>query len=160
MIGYSRNERMRRSGAVLLAVLVCLGIASAITGLAMQRSLRARRQLNHDWQLEQTRLLLDAGVRHVHRSVTENPDYTGELLELGAALESYATARVEIEAAEDDAAAVSSKRFMVVATIQNQDVHPFQTKRSRVIATQPVAGNAEEPGAASTATDTDADASD
>lgn len=138
--------RHRHEGAVLLAVLVCLGIASAITGLAMHRSLSVRRQLNHDWQLEQTRMLLDAGIRRTYRNLSRNPDYIGESWVLDGALESYATARVEIAKAGDDTEDVNQvpenrdaheampNRFKVTATIRNRDVHPFQTKRTRVIA--------------------------
>lgn len=139
-------KRNRRRGAVLLAVLVCLGIASAITGVAVHRSLSARRQLNHNWQLEQTRMLLDAGIRRMHRKLAEKPDYTGESWRLDGALESYATARVEIEVTNDEATNGNTpvgnsdepvamlRRFQLTATIQNRDVHPFQTKRSRIIA--------------------------
>lgn len=135
-----------RAGAVLLAVLVCLGIASAITGLAVHRSLSVRRQLNHDWQLEQTRMLLDAGIRRTHRNLSQNPNYVGESWILDRALESYATARVEIANVDDEAGGVMPKtenrderelmpnRFKVTATIRNRDVNPFLTKRSRVIA--------------------------
>lgn len=133
MNGRPHIRRNRRDGAVLLAVLVCLGIASAITGVALHRSLLARRQLNHEWQLEQTRVLLDAGIRRTHRNVRENPGYVGESWDVDGALESYATARVEIEATDSDETDADSKRFKIIATIQNRDVHSFQTKRSRVI---------------------------
>tara|TARA_A100001391_G_scaffold74627_2_gene48267 strand:- start:216 stop:944 length:729 start_codon:yes stop_codon:yes gene_type:complete len=136
-----RGSRNRRTGAVLLAVLICLGIASAITGTALHRSLRARRQFSHDWQLEQTRLLLDAGIRRTHRNALDRADYVGESWILDGAFQSYPVARVEIQTVDVDElngetvvrTHGSSVRFRITATIQNRDANPFQTKRSRVV---------------------------
>lgn len=124
----------RRGGWTMVAVLVCLSIATAITALGMRTSLRARRQLNNQWQLEQTRLLLDAGIRRVGRLANEQPDYEGELWNLDGVLESYPEARVEIKALSSDASQPDAdRRFEVVSIIRNGDQTPVQTKRSRIV---------------------------
>ncbi len=123
-----------RSGAVLLAVLVCLGIASAITASAIHTSLRARRQMDAHWQLEQTRQLLDAGIRHTHRVAADQAKYEGESLNLDDTLDAYPFARIEIKPAVDET--TSDDRFRlyeVVATLHNDDATPRQTKRSRIV---------------------------
>ena len=55
-------NRVHRSGSVLVAVLVCFGVVAAILLGVTQSSLMRRRQLKREYQMEQTRILADAGV--------------------------------------------------------------------------------------------------
>ncbi|EMI54730.1 hypothetical protein [Rhodopirellula sallentina] len=127
---HSRSDR----GTVLIAVLVCLTVASAITGVALQSSLRSRRHMNVQWQLEQTRLLLDAGIRRAMTRGADNPDYEGESWSVDDALEAFPVANVEIRPTQDDASENSNLRlYRVTALIQNRDRIPVQTKRSQII---------------------------
>lgn len=129
-----RKRNAQRGGWTMVAVLVCLGVAMAITAAGMRTSLRARRQLNNQWQLEQTRLLLDVGIRRVQRLASEQPDYAGESWSLDGAFESFPEARVEIEALSAEAAGDdATRRFEVVSIIRNRDKIPVQTKRSRIV---------------------------
>lgn len=59
--GKQRRPRQNR-GFVLIAVLVCLSVIAAIMFSAMMTSLRHRRQLDRELQMEQTRWLTDAGI--------------------------------------------------------------------------------------------------
>ncbi len=55
--------REERVGALLFAVLVCIGVTLALMLAALQTSLNQRRQLSRELQMEQTRLLLNAAIR-------------------------------------------------------------------------------------------------
>lgn len=57
-----RQRSKNREGVLLFAVLVCVGVALALTMAAMRTSLHQRRHLGRTLQLEQTRLLLDAAA--------------------------------------------------------------------------------------------------
>ncbi|MCM2371537.1 hypothetical protein [Aporhodopirellula aestuarii] len=130
-------RRQPHRGAILLAVLVCLVVASAITGLAMQTSLRARHQMKVHWQLEQTRMLLDVGIRRTLKLAAEDVDYEGESWVLDDAFETFSQARVEIKSLPpDESNEQASRRFEIIATIHNLDSVPVQTKRSRIIPVQ------------------------
>ena len=128
------KPQSNRSGAVLLAVLVCLGIASAITASAIHTSLRARRNMDAQWQLEQTRQMLDAAIRHVHQVAAGQPEYEGESLNLDGTLDAYPYARIDIKPLADEVSRDDKyKRYEVVTTLRNRDAAPRQTKRSRVV---------------------------
>jgi len=134
ILGQNERRKRRRDGWTMIAVLVCLSIAMAITAAGMRTSLRARRQLNNQWQLEQTRWLLDAGIRRTQRLAAEQPDYEGESWVLDEALDSYASARVEINVVKSDSYVANEvKQFEIVSIIRNRDDVPVQTKRSRVV---------------------------
>ena len=90
--------------------------------------------MDAQWQLEQTRQLLDAGIRHTHRVAADQAKYEGELLNLDDTLDAYPFARIEIKPAA--AETTSDDRFRlyeVVATLHNGDATPRQTKRSRTV---------------------------
>ena len=138
----------RRDAAILIVVLVCLGIASSMTVTAMQSSLRARREMSRQWQLEQTRWLLDAGIRQAMNSATktdQEPDndsapdaaVAGETWDVTDSVSRCSAATITItpvESSAGDDAAV----FEVTAVIENEDSPPVQTRRSRVIRLAPV----------------------
>ncbi|WP_144058784.1 hypothetical protein [Rhodopirellula sp. SWK7] len=132
-----RHAAQKRSGTILIAVLVCLAIASTITGAAIQSSLRARHQMKVHWQLEQTRTLLDAGIRRTLSLAAEDSNYEGESWVVDDALESFSEARVEIKPLPtDNLDETDVARFEVIATIRNRDLQPVQTKRSQIVVTQ------------------------
>jgi type II secretory pathway component PulJ len=62
IFGTSSRANPNRRGVVLIAVLVCLGVIAAIMFSAMQTSLRHRRQMARELQMEQTRWLAEAGM--------------------------------------------------------------------------------------------------
>lgn len=93
----------RRTGAVLVGVLVCLSIATAIAALTVRQSLDARRQGRVERQLRQTQYLLDAGIRRATERLRADASYVGETWEPTAALPRFGTARVEIRVAAGDA---------------------------------------------------------
>ncbi len=65
----------RRNGTVLIAVLACAAVAVSLVMLSVQVSLRQRRILRTEHQLEQTRWVLDAAVR---KSIANPADESSE----------------------------------------------------------------------------------
>lgn len=74
----NRTHRARdRQGTVLVAVIVCLGLIGVLIFSALQTSLKQRRQLNRELQMEQTRWLAEAGILHatkLAKSAEELPE--------------------------------------------------------------------------------------
>lgn len=89
------------------------------------------------WQLEQTRTLLDAGIRRTLSLAAEDSNYEGESWVVDDALESFSEARVEIKLLPTDSPdETDATQFEVIATIRNRDLQPVQTKRSQIVVTQ------------------------
>lgn len=86
-----------RRGTVLIAVLVCMGIATSIFLGSVQTTLRLRREARQELQLEQTKWLTDLGVRRGLARLQDQPDYEGETLTMNPRLEKYSEASIAIE---------------------------------------------------------------
>ncbi len=93
----------RRTGAVLISVLACLVVTTAIAALTVRQSLEARRQGRVERQLRQTQYLLDAGIRRASERLRADESYAGESWEPTAALPRFGAVRVEIRVAAGDA---------------------------------------------------------
>ena len=68
----------RRQGTVLICVMACMLIASALVASSLQVSLLARRETRRELQMIQTEWLLDAAVQRARDQLRESPDYVGE----------------------------------------------------------------------------------
>ncbi len=135
-----RHNREARQGAVLVCVIACLVVASTLVGLAVQASLRGRREARLQLQLRQTELLCEAGVmRAVKRLQTSSAGYTGERWTPELNLENYHDAVVEIQIANADKDAhlsnASAKNVTVIARLDSfldQD-GPMQRTHSFIV---------------------------
>ena len=114
----TRTKSANRNGNLLIVALVSLAIATSLMFGALRTGLQARRQMRQQFQLEQTRWLLDAGVRHAHQMLRDDPDYDGETLTFDKTLphehSAVLTIDVDRQAKDADTAAsfsVSSKLF-------------------------------------------------
>ena len=76
------QPRSTRQASVLVAVLVCIAIASALVTSSVRTALNARRALRTQHQLRQTELLLAAGIQRATQQLQATDDYTGETWEL------------------------------------------------------------------------------
>ena len=65
----------QRSGYAVVLVLACCSVAMALVMLSLQASLKQRRQLRSEHQLEQTRWVLDAAIR---KSIADPPSGASE----------------------------------------------------------------------------------
>jgi type II secretory pathway pseudopilin PulG len=114
---------------MLFAVLVCVGVALALTMTAMQTSLQQRRHLSRTLQLEQTRILLDAaeGSKPFKQWVADQEGAV-EFKPLKMTLE-LPTGK----AAAISATAVDEESFLLTALIGDADNEISVTRRSRSV---------------------------
>lgn len=80
----SCQRRPTRQASVLVAVLVCLAIASTLVTSSVHTALNARRAMRTQHQLRQTELLLAAGIQRAAKKMQLSDDYTGETWELSS----------------------------------------------------------------------------
>jgi len=127
-----RHSSSKRRGAVLVAVLVCMGFATIVLLGAVQTSLHQRRQVRQELQMEQTRWLLDAGLSTAIARLQANPGYDGETLTVTPALNKYSQGTIEISLIRDD---VPDQRvgLRVTARLGNADGSLPIMKRSKEI---------------------------
>jgi hypothetical protein len=137
-----RVAKSRSSGSILICVLVCLGIATSIMMVSVRSSLRVRRQMRNETQLEQTRWLLEAGVRRGVNRLREDPGYRGETWQVVPALTAYRDATVEIKVTRDGASDERA-RMRVSARIGGQTTHTESTQRSATLLVQRIQSNSE-----------------
>ncbi len=67
-----------RTGAVLVAALVCLLVIMAMIGMMLRRTLREQQQLHAERDLRQTKLLLQAGIARAAVRLAADPNYRHE----------------------------------------------------------------------------------
>ena len=99
---YCRTRSRSRRGALVVCVLVCLLVASAIVTATTRMALRSRRDVRTEHQMRQTLLMLDAGILRAARRVQASPDYQGESWRPTAAITSFEGAKVEIRVTVDE----------------------------------------------------------
>ena len=131
-----QQRNVSRQRTVLIAVLVCMGIASTIVLGAVQISLRQRQQTRQELQMEQTKWLLDAGIGTAISRLQAQPAYNGETISVTPALEKYPDASIEITVIRsgqpDDQ--VSLK---VTARLSGAEKQSPTTQRSKEILVEP-----------------------
>lgn len=127
-----RKKRFGRRGSLLISVLVCLGIATSITLTGIHSSLRARRQVARELQMEQTRWLVDAGLNRGLIRIRSNADYAGEIWEVTPPLNAHTQATIAVtrEASE---LPDGKTRLTATATIRSLDPISQVTQRTRSI---------------------------
>jgi hypothetical protein len=134
--------KTRSSGSILICVLVCLGISASIMMVSVRSSLRVRRQMRIETQLEQTRWLLEAGMRRGASRFREDPGYQGETWKVVPALASYRDATVEIKVTRNGVSGEQA-RMNVSARIGGQTTHTESTQRSATLLVQRTQSNSE-----------------
>lgn len=124
----NRPRKNGRSGAILIAVLVVLGVVSAMLLAAVTASVKQRRQLRQELQLEQTRWVVDAGVRKAILDI-QSGRKVDQVLELGDVFDNLDLAVLKIESnkAEDSDQPAT---ITVSAELSAKKESAFKTKRS------------------------------
>lgn len=93
-----KQRRTQRQASVLVCMLVCVSIATALVSTTLQSALRARRELRLQRQLQQTELLLTAGLERAVARLHSDAAYQGETWKLDPkTLPGLPPARVIIE---------------------------------------------------------------
>ncbi len=92
------SPRKKRSGSILICVLVSLAIVTSIAASMLKTALDARKAVRQELQLSQTEFLLEAGVQRAVAQLSADPAYTGESWQLtSAAIPGQESALVEIK---------------------------------------------------------------
>ena len=117
----------RRPATVLLCVLACLAIVTALVTSTTQMALQVRRSMRSQHQLRQVELLLEAGVDRAAQRLAIDPEYTGETWNLlPKTIPGVDEARVSINVSSDDV--TWPPEVTIVATLGSED--SIRVKRS------------------------------
>jgi hypothetical protein len=126
------------TGSVLVCVLVCMSVASALVVATTKTALQAQRQLRHQRQLRQTELLAEAGIERAVRRLSGDSSYRGETWELTTdVLPGYGAGQTRIVVAAVPEQSPLSYRIEVVARLGADSADGIQRSQKIVIATGP-----------------------
>ena len=99
------NSKSNRSGAAALTVvIVSIGVIGALIFASLQTSLRQRRQLDRELQMEQTRWLAEAGLNHAMKLVESEDDLGSDPIVIKPEITGSNTSEVKIEFKEAEQA--------------------------------------------------------
>jgi hypothetical protein len=131
----------RRRAVVLVAALVCVGVALALTTELLRHTLQTRLALRKELLVRQTDGLAEAGLVRAARRLASDPAYAGETWRLDAAAGLPAgAAEIHIEVAPaEDAATASSLRVVARYPLELADC----VQRSRTVLVRPRASQEE-----------------
>ena len=104
-----------RSGTILICVLACLIVTSALLVNMLQTVLRDRREVRLDRQLRQTELLCEAGVMRAADKLQSSSDYDGETWTPNLGQTPWSDASVEIRVTSTEGA--PGKHVEVIARL-------------------------------------------
>jgi hypothetical protein len=130
-----------RRAIVLVAALVCVGVALAVTTELLRHTLQSRLALRKELLVRQTDGLAEAGLVRAARRLALDPTYAGETWRLDAAAGLPAGAaeiRIEVASAAD-AATGSSLRVVARYPLELADC----VQRSRTVLVRPRASQEE-----------------
>jgi len=123
---HRRKNLNRHGAAALTVVLVSIGVIGALIFASMQTSLRQRRQLDVELQMEQTRWLAEAGLGHAAKLIKSGDELKSDPILIQPKIDSNNTAEVKIEFAPKD----GSVEVNVSAWIGRVDRPETQTRQS------------------------------
>ena len=124
-----RYRSRNREGTLLFAVLVCIGVALALTMAAMRTSLTQRRHLSRTMQIEQNRLLLDAAANSkAFKQWSESQEDADEVKPLKITLQLPNGKPAVVTATESD-----KETYMLTAMIGDAENETSVTRRSRLV---------------------------
>ena len=110
------QQRRPHSGALLICVLVCMLVASAMVTATTRSALQARRDIRLQHQMRQTELLLDAGILRAASQIQQSNQYEGETWRPKEALSRFDNPSVEIRISSDEKKD-NSRHVEVIASI-------------------------------------------
>ena len=122
-----KRQKSSRAGSILICVLTCLLIVSALAVAMVKSALTARKAVRLERQQAQVEFLIEAGIQRAVSGLARDAEYSGETWDLpAAALSDSDSALVEIAvtAADDD----SPRRISVIAQFPADS--PLSVRRS------------------------------
>jgi type II secretory pathway component PulK len=103
-----RTEPNGRSASVLVCVLACMAVATALVVATTRSALQARREIRMQRQLRQVEFVLEAGIDRAARQLSAESQYSGETWTLSeATVPELGSAQVVIEVSPQDVQVVA-----------------------------------------------------
>lgn len=130
---------VRRSGAVLIYVLVCIGVGLSLMMTTLHSSLRQRRQYQQWARWEQAQWLLEAGYVRAVQQLERSADYDGEIWRPAVTLATDEPVQIDITVRRSDDAAAAATAIQV--TTQTGDPQRGEQERIRRQQTFVLAGD-------------------
>jgi len=127
-IGKTNN---RRGAAGLTVVLVCIGVIGALIFASLQTSLRQRRQLDRELQMEQTRWLAEAGLDHGLTLIESRDELSADRIVIKPEIGQHKNAEVTIEF-EQTAEAVKVNVSAWIGLVDRPETQTRQTLNANV----------------------------
>jgi len=115
----------RRQASIVVCVLACMLVATALVVSATKAALQTRREVRTQHQLRQVELVLEAGIQRAARQLQDNTDYRGEIWKPSPAATSD-LAQVKIEVSSDEVHVVASVPAGLPVTIQRSYSFPIK----------------------------------
>lgn len=134
----NRCYKAPRSGTIIVCVLTCLAICTALGALSIQSALQGRREVRLQRQLRQTELLCEAGVLRAMQQAACSDDYRVEQWRPELNNEPYFDAQVDIKVSTQDDS--TTRAITVVARLDSSSDADGPMQRSHTftyIATAP-----------------------
>jgi hypothetical protein len=106
-----------------------MGIAVSISLTAIQSSLRERRQIAYELQMEQTRWLADAGLSRGIDRIRSTDDYDDQLWDVQPVLNDryIANVQISVEVIDESTGVV---QLVATATLTTNDPRRFETRHT------------------------------
>ena len=123
------SQRIQQRGTVLVAVLVCMVVATTILLGAVKFSLAQRRQVREEYKMEQAQWLLDAAINRGLSLIQKNSEYRGDAISLAPALTKYSIATIETNV--ERSPADNEIKLRVIVRLGNERQPEKILKRSR-----------------------------
>ncbi|MEM6473024.1 MAG: hypothetical protein AAF802_25915 [Planctomycetota bacterium] len=125
-----RRSCRQRNAVVLVTVLVCVVVSSAVIAGIVTSALHERRQCRQELQMEQTRWCLEAGLVYAVEKCREDESYVGEVITLSPPLDDRKRTeiRVLVENTTDE-----EKLVTVLVMIEGDGPADLPTRRSRSV---------------------------
>jgi len=93
-----RTRPPNRQASILVCVLACMVVATALVVAATRSALQARHEVRTQRQLRQMELVLEAGIQRAARQLSADPQFNGETWTLSeSTIPGLGSAQVEIE---------------------------------------------------------------
>lgn len=111
------RRKPNRQGSVLVCIIACMIVVTAIAAASIQATLRARRETKIDLQVVQVELLCQAGILRARTQADSNKDYRGEQWKPSLADEKH-QATIDIVVSQKDE---RTKAVNVNASLKSED---------------------------------------
>lgn len=124
----------KRSGAILIYVLVCIGVGLSLMMTSLHSSLRQRRQYQQWARWEQAQWLLEAGYVRAVQQLERSADYGGETWAPAVTLATDEPVQIDITVRRSDDAAAAIQVTTQIGDPQRGEQERIRRQQTFVLA--------------------------